>query len=262
MKFLAVIGILFFAILPRLPAEDDPFAKSDAEVVRPERTILKLPSAVTHKRVDAAKHQYVVTGIYMGAASKEKDPKEGSSIYKASIPDVLDIDLNFETRKATFFTSRELSLSELAYAIDEMARLGGDIPFWAELDARDLQDSKNLTRIRYEIEDTKKEPPPKLAWFLVPDDRPFQIPLSLGGFEQGSLLVVPSTAQCMCHSRFTLRILDPEGKVIWKQEDAAFGGIRIALSSDDELGMHKIWMRRSDHGTNKNFIIRGHATQE
>jgi hypothetical protein len=262
MKPLTVIGMLLLAFLPALPAEDDPFAEPNGEVARPERKILKLPSAVTHKRIDAARHQYTVTGIYLGATSKEEDPKEASSTYKALIPDVLDINLNFETKRATFFTSRELSLSELAYAIDDMAKLGGDLPFWAELDARDIKDTKEFKRFRYKIEDAKKEPPPELAWFWIPDDRPFQLPVSLGGFDQGSLLIVPSTAQCMCHSRFTIRILDPEGKIIWKQEDAAFGGVRIALSSDDELGIHKIWMRRSDHGTNKDFIIGGSATQE
>jgi len=261
MKPLTFILMLFFAVLPSAPAEDDPFAESDGEA-RPERAILKLPGGVTHKMVDETSHQYTVSDIYMGAASKEDDPKKASSTYAFLIPDVLDLNLDFKAKKATFTTSRKLTLSELAYAIDDMAELGGDIPYWAELDARDLQDTKEFTRIRYKIEEVKKDPPAELAWFWIPDDQPFQIPLSLGGFGQGSLLVVPSTAQCMCHSRFTMRILDPKGKVIWQQKDAAYGGVRIALSSDDQLGMHKIWMRRSDHGTNADFIINGQAGKE
>ncbi len=254
--------MLLFAVLSIALAEDNPFAKPEGEAARPERTITKLPSAVSHKMIDAARHQYTISDIYMGAASKEGDPKEASSTYKALIPDVVDIDLDFKTKKATFSTSRELSWSELAYAIDDMAELGGDLPYWAELDARDLEDTQEFTRIRYEIQEVKKDPPTELAWFWIPDDQKFQIPLSLGGFGQGSLLIVPATAQCMCHSRFTLRILDPMGRVIWKQADLAYGGLRIALSSDDELGLHKIWMRRSDHGTNADFIITGQAIQE
>jgi hypothetical protein len=262
MKTPAIIGMLLFATLPTAPAEEDPFGESVGEAARPERSIAKLPSAVTHQMIDANRHQYTISDIYMGAASKEEDPKEASSTYKALIPDVLDIELDFKTKKATFSTSRELSWSELAYAVDDVAELGGDFPYWAELDARDLEDTKEFARVRYEIEEVKKDPPAELAWFWIPDDQKFQIPLSLGGFGQGSLLIVPATAQCMCHSRFTLRILDPNGRVIWKQTDAAYGGIRIALSSDDELGMHKIWMRRSDHGTNAGFIIKGQANQE
>ncbi len=254
--------MLLLAIVPTATADDTPFAEPDREAVRPERAILKLPRAVTHKMIDARKHQYTVSDIYMGAASQEKDPKDASSSYKALIPESLDLDFDFKAKKATFSTSRELSFSELAYAIDDMAKLGGDLPYWAELDARDLETTKEFTRFRYEIETAKKEPPPALAWFWIPDDRPFQIPLSLGGLELGSLLIVPSTALCMCHSKFVIRILDPKGKVIWKQEDAAYGGVRIALSSDDELGRHKIWMRRGDHGGSNDFIITGSATKE
>lgn len=262
MKALSVIGILLLAVLSPVPATDDPFAKSATEQKRPERTILRLPKAVTHRMIDASKHEYTISGIYMGFAAKSEDPKEASSTYRIFIPDSLEIDLDFKTRKATFSTSRELSLSELAYAIDDMAEQGGDIPFWLELEARDLENTKDFARIRYSIEATEKESPPELAWFWMPKGREFRVPLSFGGPELGSIMVVPSTAFCMCHSRFNLRILDPEGKVIWKEEDTAYAGVRIALSNANEFGMHKIWLIRDDHGETKKFLISGHFIKE
>jgi hypothetical protein len=257
MKPLTIIGMLLLAVLPTVPAEDDPLAKSTGEEARPQRTILNLPKAVTHRMIDATMHEYTISGIY-SASAKNNEFKNVASTYKIFIPDSLELDLDFKARKATFSTSRELSLSELAYAIDDMAKHGGDIPFWVELESRDLENTKDFARIRYTIEATDEDPPPELAWFWVPKDRAFQVPLSLGGSELGSLLVVPSTAFCMCHSKFNLRILDPEGKLIWKEEDTAYAGVRIALSNADEFGMHKIWLTRDDHGESKKFLISGH----
>jgi len=262
MKPLTSIVMLLFAMLPTATAEEDPFAKADPEVVRPERTILKLPRAVTHKMIDATRHQYSISDIYRGYAVKDENPKEASSSYSFLIPDVLDFDLDLKAKKATFYTSRELSLSELAYAIDDMAGLSGDIPFWAELVARDLESTKEYARISYKVVPTDQEPPSELAGFWVPKDKAFQIPLSFGGPDLGSLLVVPTTAYCMCHSRFSLRILDPEGKVIWREEDTAYAGVKIALSNANEFGMHKIWLTRDDHGESKRFLINGHFLQE
>lgn len=262
MKYLAIIGMLLFAVLPTATAEEDPFAEAGSEAVRPERAILKLPRAVAHREIDATRHQYSITDIYKGYASKHEDPKEASSSYSFLIPDVLEFDLDLKAKKAIFFTSRALSLSELAYAIDDMAALGGDIPFWAELEARDLESTKGYARIRYVVVPTDEEPPAELAGFWMPKDKAFQIPLSFGGPDLGSLLVVPTTAFCMCHSRFSLRVLDPEGKLIWKEEGTAYAGVKIALSNANEFGMHKIWLTRDDHGVSKRFLISGHFLQE
>ena len=258
---LTIIGMLLLAVLPTVSAENDPSAKSAGVEVRPPRTILKLPKAVSHRMIDATKHEYTISGIY-SASAKNDELKDIASTYKILVPDSLEFDLDFKTRKAIFSTSRELTMSELAYAIDEMADLGGDIPFWVELEARDLENTKDFSHIRYTIKATAEDAPAELAWFWVPKDRAFQMPLSLGGAELGSLLIVPTTAYCMCHSKYNLRILDPEGKLIWKEEDTAYAGVRIALSHANEFGMHKIWLTRDDHGASKTFLISGHFLQE
>lgn len=268
MKSLTVIWMLILACLPSAPAEEekDPFA-ADKEEVRPERIILKLPSGVTHKKIDETRHQYTVSDIYMGEASKEEDPEEASSLMSFAIPDVLDLDLDFKAMKATFTTSRKLTLSELAYAIDDMAKFGGGtFPYWVELEARDLQPTKEFAHISYKVESTAEKPSVALAWFWMPDDEVFQIPLSLGGSRVGSLLVVPTTEYCMCHSRYSLRVLDPEGKLIWKEEGTAYAGVKIALSNSDadNYGMHNIWLTRIDHdpSESKAFLISGHFLRE
>lgn len=261
MNSLTIIGMLLLAALQTVTAEDDPFAKSAAQEMRPERRILKLPKAVAHRMIDTPKHEYTISGIY-AASAKKPELKDVVSTYKSLIPDSLELNLDFKARKATFSTSRELSISELAYAVDDMAKLGGDIPFWVELEARDLEITKDYARIRYTAEAIAEEAPSELAWFWVPKDRAFQLPLSFGGPELGSLLAVPSTAFCTCHSRFNLRILDPEGKLIWKEEDTAYAGVRIALSNANEFGMHKIWLIRDDHGEAKRFLISGRFIKE
>ena len=261
MKTMTIIGGLFVAVLSTMHAEDDPFAKTAEEPARPDRKILKLPKAVTHSLIAASKHEYTVSGIYSGAA-KNKAVENVASVYKSCIPNALDVALDFKASKATFSTSRELSYSELAYAIDDMAELGGDIPFWFELEARDIEITTEYNRSRYTIQATTKDAPSELAWFWVPEDRVFTIPLNVGAPELGSLLIVPSTAFCMCHSSFTLRILDPEGKLIWKDEASAYAGVKIALSNAKDSAMHRIWMNREDHGKSKQFLISGHMVKE
>lgn len=96
----------------------------------------------------------------------------------------------------------------------------------------------------------------------MPRDRSFQIPLDFEGPELGSLLVVPTTAFCMCHSRYSLRVLDPESKLIWRDDETAYGKVNIALSNANEFGLHKIWLIRDDHDVSKTFLISRNALQE
>ena len=56
--------MLLLAALSPLPAEDDPFTNPADEETRPERTILKLPKAMTYRKIDATKHEYAISGIY------------------------------------------------------------------------------------------------------------------------------------------------------------------------------------------------------
>lgn len=262
MKPLTIIGMLLFAMLPTAPAADNPFAKPAKELVRPDREILRLPGSVTHKVIDEARHQYTVSGLYMGAASEEEDPEVVSEGYIFLIPDALDLVVDFEARKATFTTSRKLTYSELAYAMDEMAGLGGDFPYWVELEARDLEPTEDYARLGYTVEFVEQPPALRLPGFPALGDEVSRLPLGIGGRELGSLLVVPATSYGMSYSRFSLRVLDPDGKVIWKDEDTAYGTTTIVLSHATEFGIQDIWLIRGAGSETKTFRIRGHLLQE
>ena len=258
MKPLSLLALvsLFSAFPHPLLGEDKPKGDEIAEEARPERVIQKLPKAITYRKIDATRHEYVISSIYTASEKKGLSDKVADS-YLPRIPDALDIKLDFTKRTASFSTKRELSFSELAEAIDEMARLGGDIPYWSELEARDLEATKDFRQLKYSIATETENPPSGLAWFSMPRDRTFSIPLNLFGPDPGSLEVVPTTAYCMCHSKYILRILDPKGKVIWKEENIAFAEVQIALYQAKDSNLHEIRLVRDDHGETRSFVIRG-----
>ncbi|WP_341405386.1 hypothetical protein [Luteolibacter soli] len=254
---------LMLAGIPGVDAEGegDPFAEAGAkEEVRPVRVIAKLPGAVTHRAIAEGKHEYGIAGIY-AASVRNGMAEKVEGMYEVLIPDAVEMRVDFKERRATFVTSRELSLSELAYAVDDMAKMGGDIPYWAELEARDLKGSEDFKQLTYVVEATSGEAPAGLAWFAVPRDEEFRMPLGFGGPSVGSVVVTPATAYCMCHSQFHLRILDPKGKVIWEDEGTAYGSVRIALAEEKDpeaaAPLHEIRLVRDDHGETKSFVIRG-----
>jgi hypothetical protein len=153
-----------------------------------------------------------------------------------------------------FSTKRELTTTELAYALNQMARDNGEMPYWLEIEARDLPKSPTFHPDRFKV--TKlKELPKGLAWFGAPEESVLQLPLELLPLSLGRLHVTPSTAHCMAHSRFALRVLDEAGKVIWQEDTLAFATSEFAVADVDEDGMHEVYLRRNDHGTEEYFSI-------
>ena len=255
MKSFTIVALLYLAPLPILQAEDDPFTQSTPEA-RPQRTIAKLPKSITYKKIHAKQHEYTVSGIY-NASENNEQLKDVASIYKACIPDSVAMSLDFKAMKATFSTSRELSLSELAYALDDMAELGGDLPYLVEMESRDILPSDLAARLQYNTSPIESEAPSSLAWLGGPGDQPLRIPISFGGPGLGTLLIVPSTAHCMADSRYVVRILDGEGLLIWADEKTFFAQITIATSDVDNDSIHEIWINRDDHGHKARFQIKG-----
>lgn len=256
MKALIMIGLLAVVHPSAMVAADDPFAVPATEPPRPERLILKLPAAVMHRKTEGGQHEYRISGIY-SASAKEEEPKNVASTYKAYVPQCLGFDLDFKLLTATFSTSRELSLSELAYATDDLAEFGGDLPYWCELEARDILPSELAGSLQYSTSTVTIDAPSGLAWFSMPDDQPLRIPLGFGGPDLGTLLIVPSTAHCMAHSRYVLRVLDGKGLLIWTDEKTLFAGVKIATSDVDKDSIHEIWIYRDDHGEEARFQIKG-----
>lgn len=282
MKF----GIPLFVVLSTtvvLAQDEDPFSDAVKQVEAPLREVSSIPASIIYEQVDDNRHRYTVTGIYNASQrAKEEDKRNRAndsarnrgvinpfaadgqpslgddypeSIYEGTVPDCDDFTVDFETRKCTFLTSRKLMLPELADAIDQLAWLGGDIPYWSELEARDIARSAEFDSENYTVEETEEDFPPNLAWFWVPKDRQVSSLIGLDGFEQGQLIFTPTTAHCMAHSRFAIRVLDADGRILWHEDSTALADVRFAIADVDRDGLHEILLDRNDHGKASRFLI-------
>ncbi|MCP5531775.1 MAG: hypothetical protein H7A48_01230 [Akkermansiaceae bacterium] len=234
-------------------AEDDPFADPAPDLPRPERKISSLPKSIAHEARDGM-HVYTISEIY--ATSPEHEIDDPGSLSEAFIPDCEDCTFDFKKRTCTITTSRELTFSELAYAIDDIAGMGGDMPYWAELAARDLPETEEFSELDFVAEEFGGDFPERLAWFSLPDDQPFEIPFPITQIDHFKVLIVPTTAFCMCHSRYCVRILDPAGKLVWKDSSTAFAGMSVAIAVSDNGVGPELLMRRDDHGEEASFVVK------
>ena len=253
---IALASILFAA---SVSAEQDPFTtptrgevkKTSIEPPRPERNIARIPRAITYSKNKNGQNVYKLTGLY--SHSDEKNDASHAAYYKMLIPKCTGISMDRALGTCIITTSRKLSNSELAYAIDDMAESGDEIPYWRELEARDIPKSKAFSKTTYTIAPYQRGLPPDLAWFGV-DDTMTPVPLGLRS-EVGSLLIVPTTAYCMDYSRFALRVLDKEGHLIWQDEETAYGDVTFALAGTDSPYSHKVFIKREDHGKVAQFLM-------
>ncbi|HRQ90093.1 MAG TPA: hypothetical protein PLA50_14940 [Bacteroidia bacterium] len=251
---------------------------ADEESPKPERKIEHLPKSITYQKRADGKHAYSVAGIYNASERRIKESQRGiddenpfgpldpsiypESIYQKIIPDCDEVKADFPNRVLRFTTSRELPYDELAKVIDELA-MGGDLPYWGELEARDIGQSPAYSAENYEISTPKEEFPSGLAWFAVPRDRKISTSIHIDPWDQGTLLFIPSTGiihstgPCMVvHPRFSIRILDPDGLVLWEDDETALADVRFALADIDQDGLHEILLVRDDHGKEDRFLIR------
>jgi hypothetical protein len=211
-----------------------------------------LPTSVTHTR-EGEKHFYSVANIFAGATFKI--PSETGSYYTGKFPDSLDASIDLKQRKFTVSTSRPLSVQELQKAFDEAAWEGGDLPYWTELQLRDTPKSPRFAASLFRVKPLKREHPKGLAWFGVSKLDMLRLPIMLAYNHKGTLLVSHTTAHCMAHDRFAIRILDAEGRVLWQDQEVALASCGFALVDQDGDGIHEILLDRDDHGTRSRFVI-------
>jgi len=270
-------------ILPSVVAqeEDNPFTDFTPPEDKPPRVIKKLPDSIRHDELPNGKHIYTVTRIYnasekskaaIAKANREREntgrdinnpfgdrdylddfPESG---YKSSMPDCEKVTINFEYRTCTFITTREIALPELADAIDHMAWNYGDLPYWNELEARDIAKSEHYHEQNFSVEPFEGEMPDKLAWFHAHGQQSVSSLIGLFGFRQGKLTISPTTAHCMAHSCFAIRVFDWDGKVYWRDDSTALADIQFAVADVDLDGDHDILIKRYDHGESDRFLIR------
>jgi hypothetical protein len=210
----------------------------------------ELPSSINHRTQDNGVHEYLVSGLY---------PEHRKNIDE-NISDIFNFDGEVDIDPAgnllTLRSDQALSSAELERILDKNAAKNGVTPFWAELEARDLKRSKLFSPKLYHLVQSPKVPE-DLAWFHAPKERPLKLPLrSIGPFDQhGWLLITPTTALCMCHSRFSLRILDAGEEVLWEDGTTIRGAVSVALSKGKNESSHDVFIRCDDHGTESLFHI-------
>lgn len=238
--------------------EDDPFAEGfvpEPEPPRPERLINRVPASIVGKAGKDGGWSYTIAGFYSGEITEE-DAEDLASTYSAFIPDSTGVRIDVQQRTCTIETSRELTKSELAYAVDDLAYQGGGMPSWLELEARDLPKSEFFDKKHFALEKFPGDFPNGLAWNALRSDEPFSVPFELRQFAGGELLINPTTAYCICHSRFAIRVRSRESGVIWHDDAALFGAIRVATTDLNSDGAHEVLLRVTDHGKESQLILK------
>ncbi len=227
--------------------------------------IEKLPAAVVHQVEAEDRHVYTISGLMTdrmaeGIERRRKERDEGIKSFEKSISRQIhgctEAAIDMDAGTCTIRVPRELKGWEIAYMMDCMAFSGGGGPYWVELEARELAKSKEFAEDCYTLLDDAEELPDSMAWFQVPRCDSFSMPLMVGPGLQGRFLVTPVTESCMCHSRYAIRVLDAEDRVLWLDEKSFKGALRVALSDVDGDGVHEICIHRDDHGVGTKYLIR------
>lgn len=257
---LALAALLVVSVAG-LAQENDPFSSSSEPIwplkdfTHREKPVVSFPRSVTH-RFDGKNHEYLISGLYTEFhKGKAQAPTSAIDLY---IQPLVRVEVDIATKTCRVLTSREVTPSEFANAVDHAAYIDGMIPYWAELENRDLPVAIPFSTDLYEV----VPPSPEVAamrqgWFYLNKRRAFSSPLNLSAVEMGRLLIVPSTAYCMCHARFSIRILDAEGRIVWLNDDLAYSSVSIAITDVDGDDCHEILLRRLDHAEEAvEFLIR------
>lgn len=240
-------------------AEDSvqPSNKSSANLPRmadvSDQADAPLPRSVAYQEIAPDKHSYTVDGIY-NPLNKDEYSEGFASIYRNIVPHCTGFQVDYPGLKCTFTTSRKLETSDLAPALDEMARIGGEVPAFAELRARDIPESPLGSKIAFSMSADNGQTSGPLDWVRMPEEGELRLPVVLGASGPGTLLIVPSTAHCMIHSRFVIRFLDSDGLVIWKDGENAYGTIEIAMQPADGKPL-KLFLHRNNHGMEDDFLF-------
>lgn len=64
---------------------------------------------------------------------------------------------------------------------------------------------------------------------------------------EGKFVINPATGLCMCHSRYAMRILDDNGRLVWIDDSTAYGLIRFAIVDRNQGGADEILLIRTVH---------------
>jgi hypothetical protein len=225
------------------------------------RNIRRLSNAISHTRLDSGRHAYTVSGIYLPESGMTREQLEevyrDGGVTQLVCPDRFDWKFDLDKKTCTFEVGRELRLSELAEIIDNSAWFGGHLPYWEELECRDIPKSDRFSDHRYSVAEIHAVPLPSHSdWVDLSTERKNSMPISIAKDLEGTLRITASTAHCMAESRFALRILDENGKVLWVDDTTLYGSFRVALTDLNSDGVQEILLHRTSHSQDAFFLIR------
>lgn len=246
-------NFILLAFVGYVHAQADPVRDNAQALPQAGNKISSIPKSISYELVDGS-HVYTIKGIY--DASLQRDIKDPGSLLVNLIPDCEECNFNFEKRTCTIQMKRKLTNTELASVIDDLAKRGGDMPYWAELKARDLPANEADANFDFVVEEFNGDFPKHLAWFSLSRDKEFVTPFAIGQLLHFKVLIVPTTAYSMRYSRYCIRILNAEGKVVWSDTKTAFADISIAISAMDNGSGHALLIRRHDYGKDAKFTIK------
>lgn len=213
---------------------------------------VQLPSGIVQGR-DGDNFTYSISDVYGNyAKTKSKEAADDLLFHLEWIGFKDGLTASFDLKKRTFrlATKKPLSGILLRELSNYSARVSGDLPYWSELQARDLPKAPDYAEKNFSLKPMKKKLPEPLAWFGVGEDG-LRLPIKLNPFRKGTVWVTRTTAYCMCHSLLAIRVLDESGRLLWKSENFAPGSARFALTqseSNDGWGQHDVLIDVDDHG--------------
>ena len=221
------------------------------------------PAHLTHMRLDNGHHEYRVVGLY--ALDEGRDPADSAS-YCANtfgylLPEGAEVEAELKDGSLVIRTSVLIPYDTLAFALDGVATGGGEVPTWVELEARDLKKSELFDRNHYQVVKLDNDFPAGLAWLGMSRTQELRLPFVTKFWSTGTLLVGPTTARCMCHSRFAIRILHEDGSLIWEDSDSAYGAVQIAMADTDGDRIHEVYFEANDHGKSARYVLKPKSEQ-
>ena len=244
--------------------EIDPFADQaePKKPVIPHRGIVALPSSITYEKLVDDRHQYGISGLYPFKEDSDLKILESHSVtvFDSVLPEGSKVEAEVKGESLIVISSQQIPHDTLAFAIDCIAIGAGHVSTWYELEARDLKNSGDFNPEHYLIEKRAGEFPPGLAWLSLHQIQELRIPFVTAIGSNGTLLISPTTGRCMCHSRFTIRILDENGLLLWKAADPSFGSLQIAISDTNQDQLHELNFKTHDHGTLSRFVVKPKIT--
>ncbi len=205
-----------------------------------------LPSSVIYGLSDDGRHQITISGLY--PFKEGENPEEVVDIWGVTyFPEATAAECSVEGATLRIMSKLPVSYDWLAWVTQRLGFGTGVVPTWSELKARDLAKSGFYDDSFFLLEEFKGEFPVGLAWYCVEDSEikfPFNTDLAP---YVGGLILSPTRGLAPAPAKFSIRILDEKGGVVWQRDEVVQGKLRVAIGSRQKSGAHEFYIKASDY---------------